>query len=148
MTDKNVSREAVSIERMRRDAEVVKESLPSGYLAAHRVADYLLCLLASPVQSEERLRIEDHWLAREVGYHTCGTAVGGYYGAHEPGCGLEPELDLSTLPGWRSEAEIKAEALREAADGIQALHPGETKASVAWLRDRAGQIAEPDNKEN
>jgi hypothetical protein len=28
--------------------------------------------------------------AVEVGKHTCGTGPDGYYGAHEPGCGLEP----------------------------------------------------------
>lgn len=36
--------------------------------------------------------------------------------------------------------EVKAEALEEAADDIQALHPGEVKASVERLRERAAGI--------
>lgn len=38
-------------------------------------------------------------------------------------------------------AEEREAALREAADDIQALHPGEVKNSVIWLRDRAARIA-------
>lgn len=34
----------------------------------------------------------------------------------------------------------RAQELRDAADGIQALHPGEVKNSVLWLRDRANHI--------
>lgn len=34
-------------------------------------------------------------------------------------------------------AMVTAQALREAADAIEALHPGETKNSVIWLRERA-----------
>lgn len=68
----------------------------------------------APVREPESgtLRIENGWLLREFDYCTCNP----HYGAHERHCGLVPELDLSTLPGWRSEAEIKAEALREFAD--------------------------------
>lgn len=36
--------------------------------------------------------------------------------------------------------QAKIEALQEAADDIQALHPGEVKNSVIWLRDRADRI--------
>lgn len=43
----------------------------------------------------------------------------------------------------RDERTVKVEALREAADDIQALHPGEVKNSVIWLRDRAATLAEP-----
>lgn len=55
-----------------------------------------------------RLRVEGHWLVQEVDRHTCGTGPGGHYGAHEPGCGLEPVLDLSTLPGWVGTREDEA----------------------------------------
>jgi hypothetical protein len=41
------------------------------------------------------------------------------------------------------DAATKAEALAEAADAIQALHPGETKASVTFLRERALVVREP-----
>jgi hypothetical protein len=47
------------------------------------------------------------------------------------------------VKGWML-AEVEAhvqtrigEALHAAADDIQALHPGEVKNSVIWLRDRA-----------
>jgi hypothetical protein len=51
--------------------------------------------------------------------------------------------------GWRLtnrdldavRAQAKAEALREAADEIQAMHPGEVKNSVMFLRARADQHA-------
>lgn len=40
-----------------------------------------------------------------------------------------------------AEREGAVEALREAADEIQALHPGEVKNSVTFLRERAARIA-------
>jgi hypothetical protein len=45
----------------------------------------------------ERLRIDGEWLVLEVDRHTCGTGPEGHYGAHEPGCGLEPLLRLDEL---------------------------------------------------
>lgn len=99
------------------------------------------------------LRVEGHWLVREVDHHTCGTSPDGYYGAHEPGCGLVPEVDLSALPGWRSEADIKAEALREAADAMRlAKEPGHwnlrdplyadiTLSPDEWMERRAFRLA-------
>ena len=38
-------------------------------------------------------------------------------------------------------ADIAAEVLAEAADAIQALHPGEVKNSVTFLRDRAAPLS-------
>lgn len=38
-----------------------------------------------------------------------------------------------------AEQRGRVAALREAADDIQALHPGEVKNSVLWLRERAGR---------
>lgn len=58
--------------------------------------------------AESKLRIESDWLVQEVDEHTCGTDRGGHYGAHEPGCGLEPVLDLSVLPGWVGTREPEA----------------------------------------
>lgn len=67
------------------------------------------------VREPTRLRIEGTWLVREVDEHTCGTGPGGHYGLHEPGCGLIPEVDLSTLPGWAALVRAeRAAALREA----------------------------------
>lgn len=119
----------------------------------------LLAALVSPVRQPEEgaLRIEEHWLVREVNEHTCGTGPNGYYGAHEPGCGLVPELDLSALPGWRSEAEIKAEALREAADQIRLYieagpdsvrtYPDWRGRVSDWLRARAAQVTDTEGSE-
>ena len=44
------------------------------------------------------------------------------------------------LPAREREAAVKA--LDDAADGIQALHPGEVKNSVVWLRARASALRE------
>lgn len=49
----------------------------------------------APVES--RLRIDAGWLVAETGTHTCGTATSGYYGQHEPGCGLEALMPLTEL---------------------------------------------------
>ena len=84
-----------------------------------------------------RLRIHGTWLASEVDEHTCGTGPDGYYGHHEPGCGLIPEVDLSTLPGWsvlvRAE---RAAALREAADWLDSFEGPGGRTSA---HDRAGR---------
>lgn len=53
--------------------------------------------------------IANGWLCEAVNAHTCGTARGGYYGAHEPGCGLMPVARVDALL-----AEVEAgRALRE-----------------------------------
>lgn len=83
------------------------------------------------------LRIEDHWLVRDVDHCTCSP----HYGAHERHCGSETEVDLSILPGWRSEAEIKAEALREAADAWRGGPTGAAPIPRWWLDDRAARVA-------
>ncbi len=44
------------------------------------------------------VRIEGHWVVEQHTHHTCG-AGDGLYG-HEPGCGLVPLVDLSSLDGW------------------------------------------------
>lgn len=67
-----------------------------------------------------RLRIEDGWLVREANHHTCGTGPDGYYGAHEPGCGLVPEVHLSTLPGWPS-TEDDEDTVRVPREAIERL---------------------------
>lgn len=44
-------------------------------------------------------RIIGTWLAEKVDGCTCGP---GPMGEHEPGCGWEPVVDLTTVPGWES----------------------------------------------
>jgi hypothetical protein len=46
------------------------------------------------------LEIDGTWLVEIVGRHTCGTADGGHFGAHERGCGSLPVDNLATMPGW------------------------------------------------
>lgn len=44
--------------------------------------------------SAEEYGIENGWLVEYVDYHTCGTAPGGHFGLHEPGCGTEPVMPM------------------------------------------------------
>lgn len=44
------------------------------------------------------------------------------------------------LPQLPTRIQVEHRALHAAADGIQALHPGEVKASVEWLRARANRL--------
>lgn len=48
----------------------------------------------------QQLVVMGTWLVEPVDGCTCGAGPGGYYGAHEPQCGYEPVVDLSTLPGF------------------------------------------------
>lgn len=48
--------------------------------------------------------IENGWLVEYVGHHTCGTGLSGYYGAHEPGCGLVPVSRIEDL--LKAQAEL------------------------------------------
>ena len=52
--------------------------------------------------------------------------------------GIDAVLDL--LPG-RSETEVKAEALREAADAVTEIDGRADDDAARWLRDRADRLA-------
>lgn len=56
------------------------------------------------------LVIDGGWLCEVANKHTCGTAASGYYGAHEPGCGLVPIADIRGLLA-EHDAQVRAEAL-------------------------------------
>lgn len=62
-------------------------------------------------------RIVGTWLAQVHNHCTCGVGPNGYYGAHENGCGLTPEVDLSTLDGWAE--TVLSEAARLAHGEVQ-----------------------------
>ena len=72
-----------------------------------------------------KLSIMSGWLVFEVGEHTCGGygPESGY--AHEPGCGYEPVLRLSALPGWDGDRlaalEVANRGYRERAERAEAL---------------------------
>lgn len=53
--------------------------------------------------------IHGTWLVNEVGTCTCEP----YYGTHQPGCGLEPIVDLSTLRGWGDHIKALTDRLPE-----------------------------------
>lgn len=55
--------------------------------------------------------VENGWLVELVNEHTCGTAAGGYYGAHEPGCGMIP---LARVEDLIARFDTVAERLRDA----------------------------------
>lgn len=54
--------------------------------------------------AEPTYAIDGGWLVEVVNEHTCGTAASGYYGAHEPGCGMVPVARVDDLlhqqTGW------------------------------------------------
>lgn len=47
-------------------------------------------MTAAPPPEGPGYALFDGWLVQDVGRHTCGTGPHGHFGAHEPGCGLEP----------------------------------------------------------
>jgi hypothetical protein len=47
--------------------------------------------------SAPRLEIADGWIVEVGDTHTCGTGPDGHYGAHEPGCGITPLIELGEL---------------------------------------------------
>lgn len=67
-----------------------------------------------------KMKIEGTWLVESTGCCTCCAGGDGLYG-HEPGCGWEPVIDLSTIPGGLPEAaDIAAEVER-----AEAKFPGQ-----------------------
>ena len=52
----------------------------------------------APAPQGPSWRIEGTWLVEVVNECTCGVAGLGY--GHERGCGMEPIVDLSKIPGW------------------------------------------------
>lgn len=48
-------------------------------------------------QAAVEYAVDSGWLVEVVNEHTCGTAAGGYYGAHEPGCGMVPVARIDDL---------------------------------------------------
>lgn len=76
-------------------------------LASFRGSQYPpVSQLAQPVETREvKYAIDSGWLVEVVNRHTCGTDEGGYYGAHEPGCGSVPVQRLDDLPGWPGEPQ-------------------------------------------
>jgi hypothetical protein len=56
----------------------------------------------------ERYGVVNGYLVEYVDRHTCGTSEGGYYGLHEPGCGMEPLGKVEDLLDRLAELERSA----------------------------------------
>lgn len=61
------------------------------------------------------MSIMNGYLVLSVNEHTCGTGPDGHYGAHEPGCGYEPLVNLAEIPGYPADAA-------SAMDRVNRLH--------------------------
>lgn len=49
------------------------------------------------------------WLCEKTTEHTCGTGPNGYYGQHEPGCGLIPHGLITELLSRPKPSEVRAD---------------------------------------
>lgn len=66
-------------------------------------------------------QIEGHWLVETHTHCTCGAGPDGHHGAHEPGCGMTPLVDLAGLAGWDTlVAFVHAECSAEHDRGVAA----------------------------
>ncbi len=96
--------------------------------------------MSEPISEREELAriLAENGATSPDGIHSWRCAYFEWYGP----CGCVDELldDLAARDA-RIRADIAAEVLAEAADAIQALHPGEVKNSVTFLRDRAATLS-------
>lgn len=100
------------------------------------------------IQAEPKrdgLMIEGNWLVQEVDGCTCGG--GGVY-PHEPGCGTEPLVDLSMLPGYAlmskhcDECEAGDQAEQSVRDVLANVQPDGVTADL--LEDEDGAPYPPE----
>lgn len=89
------------------------------------------------------------WLAIEVQHHTCGTGSGGHYGAHEPGCGLEPVARVEQLLDQAQVGARLADASPQVLDVIQDHRRVNNVRrcsghGCAWRPVAAGRNGDPD----
>lgn len=92
-----------------------------------------------PEPTTVRRRIEGTWLVKEVDGCTCNGGTPEANGAHEPGCGLEPELHLSTLPGWpgardeeAAREKIAAALSEQAVMRFRGHGPDDARGAAFW----------------
>lgn len=55
---------------------------------------------------EGTARLEHGWIVEVANRHTCGAGENGYYGAHEPGCGLIPIFDVAAAIARENHAPL------------------------------------------
>lgn len=86
------------------------------------------------------LTVMADWLVEYAGEHTCGD---GEYGAHEPGCGYVPLINLAGMsPVERVAVTIDATAALGTPEVVYRKEPGETIAeAAARLRAEVMQMA-------
>ena len=101
------------------------------------------------VVSKGDLSIQYGWLVYEAGEHTCAGGTPESGGAHEPGCGFLPELDLTKLDGWpRADAHTAAIA-EKAREFVAAVH-AKDRATSAYedaidARNASGRAIHPNH---
>lgn len=88
-----------------------RDAFVEGYMARAAVPD--------AATEPKNLSIMNGWLVEMVGKHNCGTGPDGHYGAHEPGCGYEPHLNLAELEGWPG---AERDAALAAVERVRAIH--------------------------
>ena len=76
-------------------------------------------------------RIINGWLCEVWNGCTCGAGPGTPGGTHEPGCGLEPIVELSTLDGWPNTAQAVAIERNMTATWLDKLGDDEMWADIA-----------------
>lgn len=78
-------------------------------------------------------RIDGDWLVDVHQHHTCGTGPNGHYGAHEPGCGEVPVVNLRGLPGWTPPGERVKPTVEDVARAIlMATQAADVDPDYAW----------------
>ena len=99
--------------------------------------------------SKGDLSIQYGWLVSEAGEHTCAGGTPESGGAHEPGCGLVPELDLTTLDGWPRVDAHTAAIAEKAREFVAAVH-AKDRATSAYedaidARNASGRAIHPNH---
>ena len=69
--------------------------------------------------SDGPLRIDGTWLVREVEGCNCNGGDAASSGAHEPHCGLQPELNLATLDGFNQLGQYLDQRLADEAAALR-----------------------------
>jgi hypothetical protein len=78
--------------------------------AANKAAADRAAALTEPKDAFANISVYGDWIVEDTGEHTCGTGPSGYYGQHEPGCGLVPIMPLTDLPGMSKRLAEEREA--------------------------------------
>lgn len=96
------------------DSWPVVERVHGGWQSGehHYPDDMVLDVKPLPIMpAAEKLVLEAGWVCVDTGRHTCGGGGPETNGMHEPGCGLEPLINLKELPVGRAQPGTEFAAL-------------------------------------